>query len=152
MNTKPNLRIKGVETLAPVDSFIEQSTYDGIRLPFADKSFDYAMLINVLHHTDDPFVTLMEANRVARRAVVLKDHYANNRFDYYNLVAMETVGNAFSGIHQPYRFLSEKEWDQLFRRAKLRQEKLLTRFVSYNRFFDLFLGRNLHFVALLSSA
>ena len=32
------------------------------------------MLVDVLHHTDDPGILLSEARRVTRRAVVLKDH------------------------------------------------------------------------------
>jgi ubiquinone/menaquinone biosynthesis C-methylase UbiE len=149
MTMKPNLHIIGVETVTREDSYIRQSAYDGNILPFADKSFDYAMLINVLHHTDDPARVLREASRVAREGVIVKDHYANTRFDFYNLVAMEMVGNTFSGISQPYHFLSEKEWGGLFGQLHMKSEKLLTRFVSYNRFFDIFLGRNLHFIARL---
>lgn len=43
---------------------------DGIALPFADKSFDLALAIGVLEHTDDPVAFLSEMSRVAHRGVV----------------------------------------------------------------------------------
>jgi ubiquinone/menaquinone biosynthesis C-methylase UbiE len=36
------------------------------RLPFADESFDAAMLVSMLHHVDDPAHALAEAKRVLR--------------------------------------------------------------------------------------
>src|SRR5579872_1869625 len=49
MTIKPNLRIIGIETVTRNESYIQQCAYDGSTVPFADKSFDYTMLINVLH-------------------------------------------------------------------------------------------------------
>ena len=147
MAVKPNLSIIGVETKAQSECLIKHFVYDGRKLPFEDKSFDYALLINVLHHTDDPAVVLSEAARVARGGIVIKDHYANTSFDFYTLVAMEKIGNAFSDISQPYNFFSEKQWEALFARVGLRTESIRKRFVSYNAVVDLFFGRNLHFIA-----
>jgi ubiquinone/menaquinone biosynthesis C-methylase UbiE len=152
LSAKPNLRIKGVEAVMRPDCRIECYSYDGNRLPVADKSFDYALLINVLHHVEDPARVLAEASRVARKGIIVKDHYANTRFDFCNLVVMEQIGNAFSGISQPYHFLSKNEWNALLEGMGLKTEKLLTRFISYNRLLDLFLGRNLHFIARLTPA
>ena len=56
------------ETKVPVKEF------DGKRIPHPDKSFDVVMFVDVLHHTEDPTILLAEARRVAKPAVVLKDH------------------------------------------------------------------------------
>jgi ubiquinone/menaquinone biosynthesis C-methylase UbiE len=48
--------------------------FDGRHIPDEDNSIDVLMLVDVLHHTDDPGILLSEARRVTRRAVVLKDH------------------------------------------------------------------------------
>ena len=44
---------------------------DARNLPFADDSFDLVALITVLEFVDDPFRVLVEAVRVARRALIL---------------------------------------------------------------------------------
>jgi ubiquinone/menaquinone biosynthesis C-methylase UbiE len=45
---------------------------DGHRLPYADDSFDVAILQAILHHDSDPQATLREAFRVASEIVVLE--------------------------------------------------------------------------------
>jgi ubiquinone/menaquinone biosynthesis C-methylase UbiE len=47
---------KGLETIRA----------NAMRLPFADASFDAAMLVSMLHHVDDPARALAEAKRVLR--------------------------------------------------------------------------------------
>ncbi len=49
---------KGLETIRA----------NATRLPFADESFDAAMLVSMLHHVDDPAQALAEAKRVLRPA------------------------------------------------------------------------------------
>jgi SAM-dependent methyltransferase len=147
MVAKPCLNIMGVETKAHPDCLIKQCVYDGKRLPFPDKRFDYVLLVNVLHHANEPATVLSEAARVARHGIVIKDHYANSRLDFYTLVAMERIGNAFSDISQPYNFFSEKQWDALFARVGLKTESIRNRFVCYNAIVDFLFGRNLHFIA-----
>lgn len=144
---KPRLRIVGVETKLRSDCHIKCCVYDGQHLPFRDKQFDYVLLINVLHHTDDPAAVLSEAARVAARGVIVKDHYANTKFDFYTLVVMERIGNAFIDINQPYNFFSTRQWTDLFKRLGLKTEAIRETFVSYNAVVDLFFGRNLHFIA-----
>src|SRR5262245_55232372 len=151
ISSNHGIHITGIEVKSQPNCLIDCHTYDGVVVPFGDNTFDYALLINVLHHADDPAHLLAEASRVARHGIILKDHYANTLFDFCNLVAMEWIGNTFSKIHQPYNFLSEKQWREMFEMLNLRVEKLLTRFRSYNPVVDVFIGRNLHFIALLKS-
>lgn len=150
MATKPHLRIVGVETKPRTDCRINCCVYDGKRLPFQDGQFDYALLINVLHHTDDPALVLSEAARVSAHGVIVKDHYANTRLDFFTLVLMEWIGNAFIDISQPYNFFSETQWGDLFVKLGLRTETIRKRFVSYNALIDLAFGRNLHFIAKIA--
>jgi ubiquinone/menaquinone biosynthesis C-methylase UbiE len=50
------------------------------------------MFVYVLHHTNDPEVLLREAQRVALKAVVLKDHTRNGLLAYTTLRFMDWVG------------------------------------------------------------
>ena len=45
---------------------------DGHHLPYADDSFDVAILQAILHHDSDPAATIREAFRVAREVLVLE--------------------------------------------------------------------------------
>ncbi len=46
--------------------------YDGKKLPFNDKSFDIAVVNEVLHHADDPESVLKEAKRVGKTIFVVE--------------------------------------------------------------------------------
>ena len=95
--------------------------YDGMTIPFSDKRFDYAFLIVVLHHCEDPLRILREAMRVTRkRLIVIESVYLNepNRrfnmfFDwFYNRVLHE-------GVPIPFNFNSPEGWEHIFRREGL---------------------------------
>ncbi len=71
---RPDLTISGIDVLLRPDTHIPVELFDGTTIPYGDASVDVVMFVDVLHHTDDPEVLLREARRVARRAIVLKDH------------------------------------------------------------------------------
>lgn len=104
-----DLDITGVDVLVRQSTHIRVFPYDGVTLPFADSSFDAVCLVDVLHHTDDPFATLREAARVAP-LVVVKDHLTHGMFAVSTLRAMDWVGNARHGVRLPYNYVSESEW------------------------------------------
>lgn len=45
--------------------------FDGLRLPFEDRSVDHVLLLYVLHYADEPAALLRECARVARRSVLV---------------------------------------------------------------------------------
>ncbi len=56
---------------------IETAVYDGVTLPFADNSFDCALLFNVLHHVpiEHRLPLLRECRRVVGHGpLYIKDH------------------------------------------------------------------------------
>ena len=61
--------------LASPDVFdtVNPAIWDGQRLPYADRTFDLALLLTVLHHCPDPDAVLREAFRVAPTVVVIED-------------------------------------------------------------------------------
>jgi ubiquinone/menaquinone biosynthesis C-methylase UbiE len=68
------IRIEGYDLLVRQDAAIPVRPFDGRRIPQADRSVDAVMMVDVLHHTEDPTVLLREAARVATKAIILKDH------------------------------------------------------------------------------
>lgn len=150
MKLRPDLRIEGVDVVARPKTLIPVAHYDGVKLPFADKSFDYVTIVDVLHHTDDPTVVLSEASRVAREGVVIKDHLRDGWLAQVTLSFMDWCGNIGDGVPLPYNFLSRSEWQGAFFKSKLQSvsttEKLGIYLPPGRWLFD----RNLHFVSLLT--
>lgn len=119
---RPDLRLAGVDVLGRSRDGIEIHTYDGARLPFADRSFDVALLCAVLHHVDEPAALLAEAARVARQGVVLLDHQVDRAAQRLLLRIVDWPGNVPFGVYTPYHFLDRAQWLALFEGLGLRVE------------------------------
>ncbi len=141
--------VVGVETLARDDCAIELTMFDGLTLPFADDSFEWAIVIDVLHHAADPARVVGEARRVARRGIVVKDHYAESRWQRFVLSAMDWVGNRQFGVGRDGRYLSRHEWSELWSQAQLAQRETNEAIDLYPTIVKPLFERNLHFVTRL---
>ena len=145
----PRLLIRGVDVLVWPKARIPVDIFDGYRLPFDDKNFDAVIFVDVLHHTEDPMVLLREAKRVARRAIVLKDHTADRALAYSTLRFMDWVGNAHHGVALPYNYWSERRWRAAFDELGLTVEQWHTKLGLYPWPASLLFERGLHFVTRL---
>ena len=141
--------MQGVEVLPRADCQIPCSAFDGNTLPFDERSFDVAMLVDVLHHTSDVSVLLREAARVSRQTVLLKDHLSENEFDHTTLRFMDWVGNRPHGVTLTYNYQSHAQWNDHFAAAGLQLASFETNVPLYPAPFSALVGRGLHFVATL---
>lgn len=148
MKLRPDLRVEGVDVVARAKTLIPVTQYDGTRLPFADKSFDYVTIVDVLHHTDDPAAVLAEAARVATHGVVVKDHLREGLFADATLRFMDWVGNFGDGVPMPYNFLDRSEWQTAFYRARLEMVSTVEKLGIYLPPLSWLCDRTLHFVAV----
>lgn len=146
---RPDVRISGVDVLVRPQTHIPVSVFNGSVLPCADQSVDAILFVDVLHHTDDPWVLLREARRVARRAILIKDHCADNLGDHVTLRIMDWVGNAHHGVRLPCNYWSRAEWTLAFRALGLHLDSCATDLPLYPFPASLFFQRDLHFVARL---
>jgi SAM-dependent methyltransferase len=146
---RPDISMQGVEVLPRADCQIPCSSFDGDTLPFGERSFDVAMLVDVLHHTSDVSVLLREAARVSRQIVLLKDHLCENGFDHATLRFMDWVGNRPHGVTLAYNYQSRAQWDAHFAAAGLRAARREANLPLYPAPFSALVGRGLHFVAAL---
>lgn len=149
MEKRPELSISGVDVLARPQSFIEVAIFDGAHLPFADGSLDYAMLIDVLHHTDDPAALLKEAARVARLGVVVKDHLVEGLLARPTLRFMDWVGNFGHDVRLPYNYLTPARWAAVQASAGLHTQAEVRALGLYPAPFTWIFDRGLHVLALL---
>ena len=143
------IRIQGVEFLPRTDCAIPCLPFDGAALPFPDASFDVCMFVDVLHHTEDCRILLREAARVARSAVLIKDHLAESLLDHLTLRLMDWVGNSPHGVRLTYNYLSEREWTRILDEVGLERSSWSTRLPSYPGSAAWLTWRRLHFISLL---
>jgi SAM-dependent methyltransferase len=111
---RPGVTVKGIEPVLRERSNRSVEQFDGKAIPFPDRSFDVVMLVDVLHHTDDPIVVLRDAARVARRALIIKDVLRDGFMVDTTLRFMDRVGNLRYGVPLPYTFWSRQKWVSSF--------------------------------------
>lgn len=112
--------VEHVEAVDLVDRFcpglsIPVGRFDGRTLPYADASFDAAMLNNVVHHVPvaERVDLLCEIRRVVRGALYIKDHESRGLVDTIRLSALDAIGNIPFGGMVWARYLKRIEWEAL---------------------------------------
>lgn len=91
---------------------IKPVVFNGSKLPFESNSFDYVLIITVLHHTTKQLELLKEAKRLGRQVIIMEDvftHKLGERILYFtdSLVNLEFKGH-------PHTNRTHSEWQRLF--------------------------------------
>lgn len=106
--------------------------FDGSKLPVKDKSFDAALLITVLHHTNHHKRLLLEAKRVAKRVVVMEDVYSHSVGKHITHFTDSLVNLEFKG--HPHSNRTDKDWVDFLKELGFEvQQALYTRTLGYFR-------------------
>lgn len=90
--------------------------YDGKNIPFKNNEFDIALIAYVLHHCEEPIEVLKEVIRVTRGNIVIfedtKPSLFTNMMDFFS--------NKLRGIETPFKFRTEEEWKNIFKKLNLK--------------------------------
>ena len=149
LQRRPDLSINGIDVMIRPHTWIPVLEYNGETLPVEDKSRDYVILVDVLHHLEKPENLLREACRVARKAVIVKDHTRDGVLAASTLRFMDWVGNRTHGVVLTYNYWTKERWQQAFDELGLKPTYWLTELKLYPFPFNLLFDRSLHFVARL---
>ncbi|HWZ59362.1 MAG TPA: class I SAM-dependent methyltransferase [Gemmatimonadaceae bacterium] len=147
---RPDLDLRGVDVLVRADAAIPVDAFDGTRIPCGDRGVDAVMFVDVLHHTVDPRILLREAARVARSAVVIKDHVADAVLAGPTLRFMDRVGNARHGVALPYTYWRRAQWQDAFQQSGLGIDVWRDRLSLYPMPASLLFDRSLHMMVRLT--
>jgi ubiquinone/menaquinone biosynthesis C-methylase UbiE len=139
----------GIDILVREDTKIPVKAFDGKSIPFADKSCDYVIFMDVLHHTSNVKELLIEAIRVAKKGVIIKDHNCNNSWQNKVLRFTDWFGNAQYGVSLEYNFISRKNWISLFNELGL-TETIYMNPKLYPTFTKLIFWKDLDFISKLT--
>lgn len=91
--------------------------YDGIGLPFPSDSFEFSLLLTVLHHTPDPELVLAEAARVGKKVLVIEDVYKSRLQKYLTWFTDSLLNFEFKG--HPHTNKSRVGWNETCERLGL---------------------------------
>ena len=149
LQSRPDVEVRGIDVLIWKETTIRIDQFDGQVIPYEDASFDVVMLVNVLHHTEDPTVLLREAKRVTRKSILIKDHTRDGLFADTTLRFMDWVGNIGLGVPLPYEFWPRQRWIDTFDTLGLRITAWKNDLRLYPRPVRWIFDRSLHFVARL---
>jgi hypothetical protein len=97
-------------------------------------------------------ILLSEAARVARRAIVIKDHLADGILAVPTLRFMDRVGNARHGVALPYNYWCHERWLDAFQRLGLSVGDWASQLRIYPWPLDWCFGRYLHFATCLNKS
>jgi SAM-dependent methyltransferase len=120
--------------------------FDGVNMPYADKSFDAVLFVDVLHHAAKPLVLLEQAKRLSN-CVLIKDHFRRGPLAAPRLRLMDWVGNAHQGVSLPYNYWSKSEWLTAFRSVGLKPIETRESLGLYPPPASWLFERGLHFIA-----
>jgi SAM-dependent methyltransferase len=146
---RPDVAVTGMDIAVRPDSHIPVREFDGSSIPVEDGGADVVMLVDVLHHADDPTALLREATRVSTRGLIVKDVTTVGPLDDPTLRFMDWVGNARHGVPLPYNFWSQAQWREAFGELGLSADAVKRRLGLYPRPFDIAFERRMHFIVRL---
>ena len=149
MQNHPGVEIKGADVLVRDETYIPVELFDGRNVPYDNASFDVVMFVDVLHHTEQPMALLREAKRVARHAVVIKDHFREGLFASSTLRFMDWVGNAHYGVALPHNYWSRPQWREAIETLGLKPTVWKEKIGLYSWPASWVFERSLHFIARL---
>lgn len=149
LTLRPDLKLSGIDVFIRPHTHVPVTYFDGHTLPQSDRSVDCVTFIDVLHHTPDPMRLLQEAARVARKAIILKEHAAEGLLAGPTLRLMDWVGNARHGVVLPYNYWSKSEWLNAFEKLHLKIGEWRDQLGLYPIPLNLVFERRLHFVTRL---
>lgn len=146
---RPDISLEGIDVALRPKVHIPAVSFDGKVIPHPDKSFDAVIFVDVLHHTVDPTILIREAQRVARKCILIKDHNRTGLAAGLTLRFMDWVGNAPHEVILTYNYWPERRWCEVFAQLGLTVTEYRTTLGLYPISVQWLFERSLHFIARL---
>ena len=100
LQTHYSCRVTGVDVIDYcTEKNINFIKYKGGKIPLADKSFDVAVCVSVIHHTNNPEEVLVELNRIAKTVILIED-YCTTRLGKIGLNINDYFTNILQNLHK----------------------------------------------------
>ena len=146
---RPDAQIEGLDVFVRPQTLVPVTAFDGVHLPYPDRSWDVVLFVDVIHHAAEQEDLLREAARVAGKHLILKDHLLQGWLAGPTLRFMDRQGNSRHGVALPYHYWTPQQWREVFSRLNMAPGVWKERLGLYPLPLSWFFGRNLHFLARL---
>ncbi len=147
---RADLSFEGVEVRQREQTEIPVNEFDGLSIPHDDNAFDAVLFVDVLHHSMNSEALLQESSRVAKQAIVIKDHLLEGWLAGSTLRFMDQIGNRRFGVDIPCNYWTREAWLATFRRLQLEITGWSERLQIYPQPASLVFDRSLHFTCALA--
>jgi SAM-dependent methyltransferase len=146
---RPDCEFEGIDVLVRERTAIPVRQFDGRTIPVPEGSVDAVLLVDVLHHAEQPGILLREAARATRGCVIIKDHVRGGIAAAPTLRLMDWVGNAHHGVRLPYNYWNPEQWRAALAEAGLEARTWRRDLELYPRPITWVCDRALHVLAML---
>jgi SAM-dependent methyltransferase len=92
---------------------LEVTMFDGIKIPYPDKSFDTTLIVSVLHHVPDPIKSLQEILRVSGREIIVCEDLVRSKKEMVTEALKDTITNCFLP-HMWMKYKIDSDWEKIF--------------------------------------
>ena len=144
--------VTGLETEVREGCAIPVAAYEGGLFPGTDNSVDTVLIADVLHHEPEPERILREAQRVARKQVIVKDHKVGSFLAWPRIALIDWAANAGYGVPCLFEYPDLAGWHGRFERTGLRVENEWPGIDLYPIGLNLLFGKALQYMAVLAPA
>jgi len=140
---------RGLERTVRGGEPIDVVAYGGGRFPFQDISFEVVLIADVLHHEEDPKALMCECKRIAKRAVIVKDHKTEGLIGHPRVAFLDWAANHGYGIRCLFRYLpSSGAWREFLGSCGLDVQTEQVSMKLYPPGINWIFGRRLHYFAV----
>ncbi|MBU0974419.1 class I SAM-dependent methyltransferase [Patescibacteria group bacterium] len=118
------IKINGLDVIDMNLTNLPHTIFEGQKIPFKNNSYDFSMLIGVLHHIEKQDNILMEVKRVSKkRIIIFEDTYKSN-IEKQWVKLRDVLGNIPEELNMNFalNFNSEKDWEKKFKKMGLEIE------------------------------
>lgn len=127
-NHRKNIEITLLDITSEYNkSKFKVNVYDGEKLPFPKNTFDTVLVSFVLHHSQDPSLTLREAVRVSKNKIIIVEEKIDTKLEFFFIEIWHSLVDVIAGGELFFSFRPKVWFDKEFKRLGLRVKKV-TRF------------------------
>lgn len=115
LQKKKNVRVEGIDVIDYAEADFRCKVFDGMRIPFPDKSYDTTYFAYVLHHAEHPIKLLADAIRVTKKRILILEDTPKTLFDRLIDAYHGWSFNAFYKLKYKSVFRTQEEWENIFK-------------------------------------
>lgn len=108
-----NAKVFGIDIQDRRIKKIPFQIFDGFNIPFPDNFFDIVLISYVLHHAKNPILLLKEANRVAKKKIIIYEDLPEGFFSKIYCFLHGVFFDKIFGNPNQTVFKTEREWKRI---------------------------------------